>query len=497
LTFELELRDVVADADIFAGLAVFTEDGSDDGVDVVGGAVFLPVLDDAAEGLAATDRGPHLLEHLFGHVGVAGGVVREADQFFAFVLGYLRELFVDVQDRAFEVGLGHDTGEIGHVRADAEFGEFFGGGALGGEIRDNLDDTDGLTGAIVHDRGGHTGPDFMSGFGDEFAFDALRLTGGEILPIVAIGGRVLLRERDQHAVREAAKFVRRVAGEREKRRAGVEDVAVRVQLENGLGALESRELVAQGSEIGGGGFLFGDGGRACGGFGAGSGFARSHGGTGGGGSGLVHDRRREGWAAGGAGNLGGVGGGGGNLRGVEDVEEAFGEFMDPGDQISDGRREGVGGGFEGGIFDFDDVADAVDEEREESLVGAHDHEHRLVIGFTRRKSETAAKINRRDNLAAEIEEAFDVDGGERDARKLTGAQDFLHGEHVEAEEKVGDLKGAKLERCAHGGQAARLSPAPELRRRPGTSTKSVMRPCTMPRWARPGTSRISATRRRP
>lgn len=129
----------------------------------------------------------------------------------------------------------------------------------------------------------------------------------------------------------------------------------------------------------------------------------------------------------------------------------------------DRRWQGVGGGFKGGIFDLDDVADAIDEQREESLVGAHDHEHRLPVGVARGKAKPATKVDGRDDLAAEIEQAFDVGRGERHAGEFAGAQDFLHGEHIETEKQVGHLEGAELDGGAHGFQAARLSPAPALR----------------------------------
>jgi hypothetical protein len=100
LALELEVGDVVADADVFAGFAVGAEHGRDDGIDVVGRAVFFAVLDDAAEGLATADGGPEFLEGLLRHVGVTRGVVRMTDEFLAGVWGNLDELLVDVHDRA-------------------------------------------------------------------------------------------------------------------------------------------------------------------------------------------------------------------------------------------------------------------------------------------------------------------------------------------------------------------------------------------------------------
>lgn len=72
------------------------------------------------------------------------------------------------------------------------------------------------------------------------------------MPVLAVGGRILLGERDQHALGEAAEFGGGVAGEGEERIAGIEDVAVEIELDDGLGALKRRELVAQRSKIGGG-----------------------------------------------------------------------------------------------------------------------------------------------------------------------------------------------------------------------------------------------------
>jgi hypothetical protein len=109
--------DVVAHARGTSRLAVVTQHGRDDGVHVVGRAVLGAVLDDAAEDLAAADGGPQLLEHLLGHVGVARGAVRCADQLVAAVPGDLDELVVDADDVALLVGLGDDAGDVHDVGA--------------------------------------------------------------------------------------------------------------------------------------------------------------------------------------------------------------------------------------------------------------------------------------------------------------------------------------------------------------------------------------------
>ena len=122
LPLDFGFRDVVAHAEVLHRLAVVAHDGRDDRIDVVRRAVLGAVLDHTAKDLAAADGGPHLLEDLLGHVGVARGVVAEPDQLVLGVLRDLEELFVDAKDVALLVGFRDDAGEIHDVGAHLEFG---------------------------------------------------------------------------------------------------------------------------------------------------------------------------------------------------------------------------------------------------------------------------------------------------------------------------------------------------------------------------------------
>ena len=135
LTFDFSHRDVVAHAQVLHRLAVVAQNRCDHRVHIVGRAVLGPVLDDAAEHVAAADRGPELLESLLGHVGVARGVVRLADQLVAPVLGHLNELVVDADDVALAVGFRHDAGDVHDVGTHLQLGLELGHAALEGGKR--------------------------------------------------------------------------------------------------------------------------------------------------------------------------------------------------------------------------------------------------------------------------------------------------------------------------------------------------------------------------
>ncbi len=96
--------DVVANTQVFHGLAVVAQNGGYHGIHIVGRAIFGAVFDHTAEHITPANGGPHLLEGLLGHVRVAGGAVRVTHQLIAAVFGDFNELFVDADNVTFLVG---------------------------------------------------------------------------------------------------------------------------------------------------------------------------------------------------------------------------------------------------------------------------------------------------------------------------------------------------------------------------------------------------------
>ncbi|WP_305807128.1 hypothetical protein, partial [Stenotrophomonas sp. YIM B06876] len=102
------------------------QDGRDVGLHPVKAAVLAPVLDQPRPGLAAADGGPHVLERLHRHVGVADQVVRLANEFIVPIAAGVHESRVAVRDGALGVGGGdqHAAGRKvvfigGHGQIDA------------------------------------------------------------------------------------------------------------------------------------------------------------------------------------------------------------------------------------------------------------------------------------------------------------------------------------------------------------------------------------------
>ena len=249
LPLDFRHRDVVAHADVFPGLPVLAEDRRDDGIDVIGRAVFRTVLDDPAEGFAATDGGPEFFEDLLGHVGMPGRVVRFPDQLFAAVFGHLDELLVDVEDVSLEIGFGNDAGEIGDLRTHPQFRDFFRQlvllGAVGGQFHDFHRQALRIKDRAVR----RLNPDFLSALGQALEFTCGHVPFRQIVQKCFVvragrGGRF-----DEDAVRFLLNVRQAVAEDLEKLLAGREDGAIERKLDDRLRFFDRLDFRAQALEL--------------------------------------------------------------------------------------------------------------------------------------------------------------------------------------------------------------------------------------------------------
>ena len=82
---------------------------------------------------------------------------------------------------------------------------------------------------------------------------------------------------------------------------------------------------------------------------------------------------------------------------------------------------------------FQHVADLVDQQADRAVVGLHDHVHGQLVGGPVAQLETAAQVDGRDDLPAQVDQPAHHRRGQRHARHLLVADDFLHLQHVQAE----------------------------------------------------------------
>lgn len=133
------------------------------------------------------------------------------------------------------------------------------------------------------------------------------------------------------------------------------------------------------------------------------------------------------------------------------------------------------------MSDVDDVADFVDEEAHGAVVRADDDVRVLEVRRGGRQAEPMAKIERRDDLAAKVDEPTDDGRCERHRGHLVEAQHFLDLEYVDAEVVIADEERAEL-----GGVAAHAVTSRFVSKNHGTprltsvgaSSTSVTRPPT-------------------
>jgi hypothetical protein len=89
---------------------------------------------------------------------------------------------------------------------------------------------------------------------------------------------------------------------------------------------------------------------------------------------------------------------------------------------------------------LENIADLVDYKAYRTLARSQDQVHGYRIGRARWEPETPAHINRRDDVTAQIDQAFDNFWSQGNWRDFLVPKQFLYASHFDAEKQVADVK---------------------------------------------------------
>src|SRR5262249_21621738 len=126
---------------------------------------------------------------------------------------------------------------------------------------------------------------------------------------------------------------------------------------------------------------------------------------------------------------------------VEDEHEALVELVDPRDERTEWLAERLGRRLEAGPGRVDDVADVVDDEADPTVRRHRDDVERLTALLARVDPEPPGKVDRDDDLAAEVEKSLDLRAGSQHAREGLGSQDLLDAGRIDTEVRRSDPEG--------------------------------------------------------
>ena len=114
------------------------------------------------------------------------------------------------------------------------------------------------------------------------------------------------------------------------------------------------------------------------------------------------------------------------------------------DQLAGRAHQRLRRRLPGVVVDVDDVTDLVDEQAHGPVVGAQHHVHGPAAVRGLRQGEALAKLDRGDDLAAQVDEPGHRPGGERDGGHVLVPDDLLDPCDVDAEPQPVDDEGGVL-----------------------------------------------------
>ncbi len=126
------------------------------------------------------------------------------------------------------------------------------------------------------------------------------------------------------------------------------------------------------------------------------------------------------------------------------MQEPVVQFVDPEDEGPHRAAQGFRRRLKAVFLDLDHIANFIDQQADRAVLGAHHDIHGQHVRRAGRQFKPPPQIDRRDNLPPQVDEPADHRRRQRNLRHVERADDFLHALQFHAEQKLVQIKSAKL-----------------------------------------------------